>query len=166
VILGVSIVLWFLAAYPKAPEGASMVEQRAHSYAGRVGHALEPIIAPLGFDWRVGVGLVSSFVAREVFVSATGVVFGVETDSKGDTLPLRDALAQARWPDGRVLFTPLVCINLMIYYVFAMQCLSTTAIVRRETNSWGWTLFQQVYLTGTAWLVCFAIYQLGSRFGF
>jgi len=166
VILGVSIVLWFLAAYPKAAVGESPADQRAHSYAGVVGHALEPVIAPLGFDWRVGVGLVSSFVAREVFVSATGVVFGVETDAKGDTLPLRDALARARWPDGRALFTPLVCVNLMIYYVFAMQCLSTTAVVRRETNSWGWTLFQQFYLSATAWLVCFAVYQTGRALGY
>ena len=164
-ILGVSIVLWFLAAYPKASEGQPLTAQRAQSYAGKMGHALEPVIAPLGFDWRIGLGLVSSFVAREVFVSATGVVFGIETDAKGDTLPLRDALQKARWPDGRPLFTPLVCVNLMIYYVFAMQCLSTTAVVRRETNSWGWTLFQQFYLTATAWLVCFAIYQVGRMFG-
>lgn len=136
-----------------------------HSYAGMVGHALEPVIAPLGFDWRVGVGLLSSFVAREVFVSATGVIFGVETDPKGDTLPLRVALQKAQWPDGRLLFTPLVCINLMIYYVLAMQCLSTTAIVKRETNSWGWTLFQQFYLTATAWLVCFGVYQIGRMLG-
>lgn len=166
VILGVSIVLWFLAAYPRAPAGLAPAEQRAHSYAGRIGHVLEPVIAPLGFDWRIGVGLVSSFVAREVFVSATGVVFGVETDVKGDTLPLRAALQQARWPDGRALFTPLVCLNLMIYYVFAMQCLSTTAVVLRETNSWGWTLFQQFYLSGTAWLVCFAVYQAGRALGY
>ncbi len=166
VILGVSIVLWFLAAYPKAPDGVAPAEQRARSYAGRIGHVLEPVIAPLGFDWRVGVGLVSSFVAREVFVSATGVVFGVETDAKGDTLPLRAALQQARWPDGRALFTPLVCLNLMIYYVFAMQCLSTTAVVLRETNSWGWTLFQQLYLSATAWLVCFAVYQTGRVLGY
>jgi len=166
VILGVSIVLWFLAAYPKAAEGVAPAEQRAHSYAGHLGHVLEPVIAPLGFDWRIGVGLVSSFVAREVFVSATGVVFGVETDTKGDTLPLRAALQQARWPDGRALFTPLVCLNLMIYYVFAMQCLSTTAVVLRETNSWGWTLFQQLYLSGTAWLVCFVVYQTGRALGY
>ena len=165
VILGVSIILWFLAAYPKMPEGTPPAEQRAHSYAGMVGHALEPVIAPLGFDWRVGVGLLSSFVAREVFVSATGVIFGVETDPKGDTLPLRTALQKAQWPDGRRLFTPLVCINLMIYYVLAMQCLSTTAVVKRETNSWGWTLFQQFYLTATAWLVCFAVYQVGRALG-
>lgn len=165
VILGVSLILWFLAAYPKMPEGTPPAEQRAHSYAGMVGHALEPVIAPLGFDWRVGVGLLSSFVAREVFVSATGVIFGVETDPKGDTLPLRVALQKAHWPDGRLLFTPLVCINLMIYYVLAMQCLSTTAIVKRETNSWGWTLFQQFYLTATAWLVCFAVYQVGRVLG-
>lgn len=165
VILGVSIILWALAAYPKMPEGTPPAEQRAHSFAGQVGHVLEPVIAPLGFDWRIGVGLLSSFVAREVFVSATGVIFGVETDPKGDTLPLRDALRKATWPDGRPLFTSLVCINLMIYYVLAMQCLSTTAVVKRETNSWGWTLFQQFYLTATAWVVCFGVYQIGRWLG-
>jgi len=166
IILGVSIVLWFLTAYPKMPAGTPPVEQVAHSFAGRLGHTLEPVLRPLGFDWRIGVAIVSSFVAREVFVSATGVVFGVETDTKGNILPLRDALQHATWPDGRALFTPLVCLNLMIYYVLAMQCLSTTAVVRRETNSWGWAIFQQVYLSVTAWVVACAVYQAGRALGF
>ncbi len=166
IILGVSIVLWFLTAYPKMPAGTPPVQQVANSFAGRIGHALEPVLRPLGFDWRIGVAIVSSFVAREVFVSATGVVFGVETDTKGNILPLRDALQHATWPDGRALFTPLVCLNLMIYYVLAMQCLSTTAVVRRETNSWGWALFQQLYLSVTAWVVACAVYQIGHGLGF
>ena len=165
-ILGVSIVLWFLTAYPKAPVGTPPEQQIAHSFAGDVGRALEPVLRPLGFDWRIGIAIVSSFVAREVFVSATGVVFGVQTDSGGNLLPLRDALQHAVWPDGRALFTPLVCLNLMIYYVLAMQCLSTTAVVRRETNSWRWTIFQQIYLSATAWLVACAVYQIGRAFGF
>ncbi len=166
IILGVSIVLWFLTAYPKASAGMPPEQQIAHSFAGQVGRALEPVLRPLGFDWRIGIAIVSSFVAREVFVSATGVVFGVQTDSGGNLLPLRDALQRAVWPDGRALFTPLVCLNLMIYFVLAMQCLSTTAVVRRETNSWGWTLFQQFYLSATAWLVAFAVYQTGRALGF
>jgi ferrous iron transport protein B len=166
IILGVSIVLWFLTAYPKMPAGTPAVEQVAHSFAGRLGHTLEPVLRPLGFDWRIGVAIVSSFVAREVFVSATGVVFGVVTDTNGNILPLRDALQRATWPDGRALYTPLVCLNLMIYYVLAMQCLSTTAVVRRETNSWGWAIFQQVYLSVTAWVVACAVYQIGRALGF
>ncbi len=166
IILGVSIVLWFLAAYPKMPAGTPPAEQIAHSFAGRLGHALEPVLRPLGFDWRIGIAIVSSFVAREVFVSATGVVFGVENGGNENLPPLRDALQHATWPDGRALFTPLVCLNLMIYYVLAMQCFSTTAVVRRETNSWGWALFQQVYLSATAWLVAFAVYQVGRALGF
>jgi ferrous iron transport protein B len=164
VILGLSIVLWFLAAYPKAPEGATEQQQLAQSFAGRAGHALEPAIAPLGFDWQIGIGLIASFAAREVFVATMGVVFnaGAEDD---DTEPLRQALLGAKWPDGRPLFTPLVCFTLMVFYVFAMQCVSTVAVVRRETNSWKWPLFQIGYLTGTAWLVCFVVYQAGRALG-
>jgi len=166
VILGISIVLWFLAAYPKAPAGATDQEQLAQSFAGRAGHVLEPAIKPLGFDWQIGIGLISSFAAREVFVSTMGVVFNASSDDEEDTAPLRQALLAARWPDGRVLFTPLVCFTLMIFYVFAMQCVSTVAIVRRETNSWKWPLFQIAYMTGTAWILSFIVYQAGRALGF
>jgi ferrous iron transport protein B len=165
VILGISIVLWFLSAYPKAPDAATPTEQLAHSFAGRAGHALEPVIRPLGFDWHIGIGLITSFAAREVFVSTMGVVFNAETN-ENDTTPLRQALQSAHWPDGRILFTPLVCLTLMVFYVFAMQCMSTVAVVKRETNSWRWPLFQTAYMTGTAWIVCFIVYQVGRAFGF
>lgn len=166
VILGISIVLWFLSAYPKAPEGATPQQQLAQSFAGRAGHVLEPAIAPLGFDWQIGIGLISSFAAREVFVSTMGVVFNAEASDKDDTKPLREAMFAARWPDGRPLFTPLVCLSLMIFYVFAMQCMSTVAVVKRETNGWKWPLFQIAYMTGTAWLFSFAVYQAGRALGF
>ena len=165
VILGISIVLWFLAAYPKAPAGATPTQQLAQSFAGRAGHALEPAIKPLGFDWQIGIGLISSFAAREVFVSTMGVVFNAES-SKENTAPLRDALKAARWPDGRLLFTPLVCLTLMVFYVFAMQCMSTIAVVRRETNGWKWPIFQTLYMTGTAWVLTFIVYQTGRALGF
>ena len=166
IILAISIVLWFLTAYPKHPDpAATATAQIAHSFAGRTGHLLEPVIKPLGFDWRIGIGLVTSFAAREVFVSSMGVIFGVEgTDD--DTTPLRDALRAAHWPGGTALFTPLVCFTLMVFYVFAMQCMSTVAVVKRETNSWRWPLFQIFYMTGTAWLVCFVIYQAGRAMGY
>ena len=166
IILAISIVLWFLTTYPKHPDpAATATEQIAHSFAGRTGHLLEPVIRPLGFDWRIGIGLVTSFAAREVFVSSMGVIFGVE-GADDDTAPLRDALRAAHWPGGATLFTPLVCFTLMVYYVFAMQCMSTVAVVKRETNSWRWPLFQIAYMTGTAWLVCFAVYQTGRALGY
>ncbi|HWA09934.1 MAG TPA: ferrous iron transport protein B [Opitutaceae bacterium] len=165
VILGISIILWFLAAYPKAPAGETHAQQLAQSFAGRAGHALEPVIRPLGFDWRIGIGLISSFAAREVFVSTMGVVFDAES-SDDSTEPLQQAMRTASWPDGRVLFTPLVCLTLMIFFVFAMQCMSTLAVVRRETNSWKWPAFQTAYMTGTAWILCLLVYQAGRAFGF
>ncbi len=166
IILGISIVLWFLTTYPKHPDpAATATAQIAQSFAGRTGHLLEPVIKPLGFDWRIGIGLVTSFAAREVFVSSMGVIFGVASEDD-DTTPLRDALRSAHWPGGAALFTPLVCFTLMVYYVFAMQCMSTVAVVKRETNSWRWPLFQIAYMTGTAWLVCFALYQTGRALGY
>jgi ferrous iron transport protein B len=166
IILAISIVLWFLTTYPKLPDpAATATEQLAHSFAGRAGHLIEPVIKPLGFDWRIGIGLVTSFAAREVFVSSMGVIFGVEGRDE-DTAPIRDALRDARWPTGAPLFTPLVCLVLMVYYVFAMQCMSTVAVVKRETNSWRWPLFQIAYMTGTAWLVCFLFYQTGHALGY
>ncbi len=166
IILAISIVLWFLTTYPKLPDpNATPTEQIAHSFAGQAGHAIEPLIKPLGFDWRIGIGLITSFAAREVFVSSMGVIFGVES-SDDNTTPLRDALRAAHWPGGATLFTPLVCIVLMVFYVFAMQCMSTVGVVKRETNSWRWPLFQIAYMTGTAWLVCLIIYQAGRALGY
>ncbi len=165
VILGISVVLWFLSAYPKAPEGATPTQQLAQSFAGRAGHTLEPVIAPLGFDWQIGIGLITSFAAREVFVSTMSVVFNAESKDD-DTAPLRQAMLAAKWPDGRPLFTPLVCFTLMIFYVFAMQCMSTIAVVRRETNGWKWPIFQTLYMTGTAWILSFIVFQGGRALGF
>jgi len=166
IILGLSILLWFLTTHPRLPEDHTPQAQLAHSYAGMAGRAVEPAIRPLGFDWRIGIGLISSFAAREVFVSSMGVIFGVEDSGGKDTTPLRAALRQAQWPGGAPLFTPLVCLTLMIYYVFAMQCVSTIAVVKRETNSWRWPLFQMAYMTGTAWLLCMVVYQTGRAVGF
>lgn len=165
IILGISIILWFLAAYPKAPEGTPPTQQLAQSYAGQAGHFIEPAIEPIGFDWQIGIGLITSFAAREVFVSTMSVVFNAEDDGE-DTTPLRHALTNATWPDGRPLFTPLVCLTLMVFYVFAMQCVSTVIIVRKETNSWRWPLFQIGYMTGTAWILSFIVYQTGTALGF
>jgi ferrous iron transport protein B len=168
VILGLSIVLWFLATYPKSSDETPQQEALAHSFAGRAGHAIEPVIAPLGFDWRIGIGLINSFAAREVFNSAMGVIFAVEDtgDEAATQLSLRDALRAAERPDGTKLFTPLICLNLMVFYVFAMQCISTIAVVKRETNGWKWPLFQLGYMTGFAWLLCLVVYQTGHALGY
>ncbi len=165
VILAISIVLWALTTFPRVP-GAMPAEQVAHSYAGQIGQAIEPVIKPLGFDWQIGVGLVTSFAAREVFVSSMAVIFNVDENQEDATVPLRQALLAARWPDGRPLFTPLVCFTLMVFYVFALQCVSTIVVVRRETGSWRWPLFQLAYMTTTAWVVCFAVRQIGLLLGF
>ncbi len=166
IILGISIVLWFLSTYPKSPEFVSSSDAVAHSFAGQIGHALEPVIEPLGFDWRVGIGLIASFAAREVFVSSIAVVFSVDQGDEEGLTPLRQALLAAEWPNGKPLFTPLVCFTLMVFYVFAMQCVSTIVIVKRETNSWRWPLFQLVYLTGTAYILSLIVFQGGRLLGF
>ncbi len=165
VILAISVLMWALSTYPKAPEGTPPAERLSHTIAGHIGQALEPAIKPLGFDWQIGIGLISSFAAREVFVSTMGVIFNVSDDSADENnTGLRQALRGARWPDGRTLFTPLVCFNLMVFYVFSLQCMSTIAVVYRETKSWRWPAFQVAYMTGFAWLVCFGIYQVGRLF--
>lgn len=166
IILGISIVLWCLSTYPKSPESVSPSDAVAHSFAGHIGQALEPVIKPLGFDWRIGIGLIASFAAREVFVSSIAVVFSVDQGDEEGLTPLRQALLAAEWPNGKPLFTPLVCFTLMVFYVFAMQCVSTMVIVKRETNSWRWPLFQLAYLTGTAYIVSLIVFQGGRLLGF
>jgi ferrous iron transport protein B len=172
VILALSIVLWALATYPKHPDAhATRSDALAHSFAGRIGHAIEPAIKPLGYDWKVGVGLLASFTAREVFVGTMAVIYNVEGAGRKaggleESSTLRDALAGAAWPNGARVFTPLVCVGLMVFYVLAMQCVSTLVIVRRETNSWKWPLFQLAYMTGLAYVAALVVYQGGRLLGF
>ena len=166
VILGLSILIWFASTYPKS-ESADPTIALENSFAGRAGKLIEPVIEPLGYNWKIGIGLIGSFAAREVFVSTMSVVYAVEAaDSEEDLTPLRQRLREDRRPDGTPVFTPLVCLGLLIFYVFAMQCVSTIAIVRRETNSWKWPLFQLGYMSGTAYLLAFAIYQIGTALGY
>ncbi len=166
VILALSILLWALATYPKpADPSASAADALSQSYAGHAGHAIEPLIAPLGFDWKIGIGLIGSFAAREVFVGTMRSVYDIETSGKEDTLPLRETMAKERRADGTPVFTPLVCVGLMVFYVLAMQCISTVAIVRRETNSWRWPLFQAGYMIALAWAGSFIVYQGGRLLG-
>ncbi len=168
VILGISILLWAANTYPKSP-GADAATQSENSFAGRLGHAIEPVIKPLGYDWRIGVGIIASFAAREVFVGAMKISFNVADDEEDEavtTKRLRDRFVESKRDDGSPLFSPLTCLSLMVFYVFALQCASTVAVVRRETNSWRWPLFQIAYMTATAYLAALVVYQGGRLLGY
>jgi len=191
VILAITVVLWFLASYPRGgPEvrelqgrqaaalaagdapGARLVERQIagttleHSFAGQVGRALEPAIAPLGFDWRIGIGLVTSLAAREVMVATMATVFNLG-NSQHDMVPLRQSLRDATDSrTGRKAYSPLTGVSLMVFFVLACQCMSTVAVVRRETQSWRWPLFMLVMMNAMAWIASFAVYQGGRLLGF
>ena len=171
VILGISIILWFLATFPKTPQrpGApepTKSEQLQQSFAGHIGRAMEPAIAPLGMDWRIGIGLVAAQAAREVFCGTMAIVYNVERKKGDDPDTLAVTLRKQQRPDGSEVFTPLTCLAILIFFVLSMQCVSTLAVVRRETNSLRWPLFQFCYMTGTAYLAALLIYQGGRALGF
>jgi ferrous iron transport protein B len=141
-------------------------EKLRHSFAGMMGRAIEPIIAPLGFDWKMGIGIVGSFAAREVFVSTMSTVYNVgNDDSESGTSSLTKTLREQKHADGTPVYTALTAVTLMVFYVFALQCVSTVAIVRRETNSWKWPIFQWVYMGILAWGFAFATFHMGKLLG-
>lgn len=200
VILGVNILLWFLATYPKnseiernysekraaiaQPGQPSLTEQQQfqldeltnaesgeklrQSFAGQMGHLIEPAIAPLGFDWKMGIGIIASFAAREVFVSTMSTVYNVgsASDTGALNLTLAQTLRAQTRPDGSPVYTPLVAVTLMVFYVFALQCVSTISVVRRETNSWKWPAFQWLYMGVLAWTLAFITFHGGHALGF
>jgi len=138
-------------------------EKLRHSFAGMAGRTIEPIIAPLGFDWKMGIGIIGSFAAREVFVSTMSTVYNVgDYDSSESSMKsLAKTLQSQKRPDGTPVYTALTGVTLMVFYVFALQCASTVAVVRRETNSWKWPLFQWIYMGLLAWGLAFVTYQGG-----
>ena len=142
-------------------------EKLRHSFAGRMGHFIEPAIAPLGFDWKMGIGIITSFAAREVFVSTMSTVYNVGSadESESGKQALAQTLREQRRPDGSPLYTPLLAITLMVFYVFALQCASTVAVVRRETNSWKWPVFQWLYMGALAWILAFIAWHGGHWLG-
>lgn len=190
VIVALTVVLWALMTFPRAGlEPDVMVARQAqvqalseparaqaaatlerddaqaklqNSIAGRIGHFIEPTIAPLGFDWRIGIGLVGSFAAREVLVPIMGQVFGRGSQADIDD---RYAADVGKTMASSGALTPLKGLSLMVFFAIAMQCLSTLATIRRETNSWRWPIFAVVYLNSLAWLASFAVYQIGTRMG-
>jgi len=147
-------------------DAAAEGEQVRNSYAGRLGRAIEPAIAPLGFDWKMGVGLISSFAARETLVSTLSIVYNVGKDAEADSPSLVEAVRAAKRPDGRPAWTPLVAVSMMVFFVLACQCMSTVAVVRRETNSWRWPLFMVGYMLVLAYGASFVTYQGGRLLGF
>lgn len=163
VILALSIVLWFLSTFPRA-EQASPAEQLQQSYAGQIGQFMEPVFQPLGYDWKINIGVLASFAAREVFVSTMAIVYSVEDEE--DTESIVKTLAMQQRPDGTAVFTPRTTMSLLVFFVFAMQCMSTVAVTKRETNSWRWALFQLGYMTGFAYIAALAVYQIGGLLGF
>jgi ferrous iron transport protein B len=206
VILGISILLWFLSTYPRNPElSAKFAAQKEavattsfpdvtgdeaiakaregkiaeleeaekgellrNSFAGQAGRLIEPAIKPLGMDWKIGIGVVASFAAREVFVSTMSTVYNVggADDSDEGTKRLADTLQEQTREDGSKVYTTLFGISLMVFYVFALQCVSTVAVVYRETGGWKWPLFQWVYMGGLAWGAAFIVYQGGRLLGY
>jgi ferrous iron transport protein B len=132
-----------------------------NSYAGKIGRTIEPVIKPLGFDWQIGIGIVSSFAAREVIVSTLAIVYGVGEDAaEHNRSSLYDSLRHATRSDGMPIFNTATCVSLLVFYILAAQCLSTTVVVRRETNSWKWPLFQIAYMSGLAYVASFLVYQI------
>lgn len=149
-------------------EAARAGDRLRHSFAGWLGHAVEPVFRPLGFDWKISIGIVTSFAAREVFVSTMSVVYNVagggEPDAEVQALAV--VLREQRRPDGTLMYSTLTGLTLLVFYVVALQCASTVAIVRRETNSWKWAIFQWTYLGALAWILAFVTWQVGRWLGY
>jgi ferrous iron transport protein B len=181
VIMVISLILWGLSSF--GPSGrinklSAKYEQQLNvpgtdslqaekdfqsaklenSYAGILGKSIEPAIEPLGFDWKIGIALITSFAAREVFVGTMATLYSVG-DSDNELL-LKEKMKAAVRPGGAPVFNLASGLSLMIFYVFAMQCMSTLAVVKRETRSWKWPIIQFIYMTGLAYLMSLLVYQL------
>ena len=188
VILVCTVLLWALLYFPRGGvlskdyaaleagaatpairatfEAQEAGERLRESYGGRLGRALEPAIAPLGFDWKIGVGLIGAFAAREVFISTLAVVHGIGKEGDESRGLLQDRIRAERGPDGRPRYTPLVGLSLMVFFALCAQCMSTLAVVRRESHSLRWPLFLFSYMTALAWVASFTVYQVGKALGF
>ena len=183
VIMVISLILWALSTYgpPKKmqavaqhydtliqqtpAQAADLTTQKQsellqQSFAGILGRTIEPVIRPLGYDWKIGIALITSFAAREVFVGTMATLYSVEGGKDADEKTLTQKMQHARRPDGSPVYTLAAGVSLMIFYLLAMQCMSTLAVVKRETRSWKWPLIQLSYMTGLAYIVSLIAYQL------
>ena len=189
VILACTVILWVLLHFPRDEardahfesqrnvlvakqlphdelDAQESAENMRHSWGGQVGHAIEPALAPLGFDWKIGIGLVGAFAAREVFVTTMGVVYGAGDKANEESATLRSKIKAESRADGKPVYTPLVGLSLMIFFALACQCMSTLAAVKRETQSWKWPVFLFAYMGVLAWVASFVVYQGGRAIGF
>jgi ferrous iron transport protein B len=188
-ILVISLVLWALATYPKTPveqmpadvqarlsalqaagntvAANHLIEQTQleNSFAGRLGHAIEPVFAPLGLDWKMSVGVVTSFAAREVIVSTLGILYGLGPEAADSPQTITESLRSSARADGTPVFTAATCLSLLVFYALAMQCLPTQAVARRETGGWKWPLVQLGYMTALAYTAALVTYQAASAAG-
>ena len=189
VIFSVAVVVWALAYYPRSAEIAPLVEQQREtaayalagtdlveeyeridhlaaaaqleqSWLGRAGHTIEPVFAPLGWDWRVSAAVIAGFPAREVVIAVLGTVYALGDEADERTLSSR--LKSSTWPDGRPVFTLPMVIGLLIFYACCLQCAATLAVIRRETNSWRWPVFAWVYMTAIGYVGALLAFQIGS----
>jgi ferrous iron transport protein B len=165
ILLAIFIILWALTTYPKS-ESEDPGEKLAHSAMGRIGAVVEPLVKPLGLDGRAGTAILTSFAAREAFVGSMTQLFHIEeSEDEDETLNrLQTALASATWPDGRKMFTIPALLALIVFYIYALQCLPTSAVVAREAGSWKWAAGQFVFMSAFAWLAAFAVFQITSLF--
>jgi ferrous iron transport protein B len=172
VIFAVSVVLWVLMTFPRVEQtpGMSDAEHAAvsldQSVAGRFGHLIEPAIEPLGYDWKIGVGLFASFAAREVFVGTMGIIYSVGEDADEESEDLRAQLVAARRPDGSKVFSLATVFSLLVFYIFALQCGATVAVVKRESGTWGFAIGQLVAFLALAWLGAFVTYRVMAALGY
>jgi len=183
VIIVISLILWALSSFgppgrmtrikenyaslmAKSPDSTLELQKNKqtalleNSYAGILGRTIEPVIHPLGYDWKIGIALITSFAAREVFVGTMATLYSVEGGKDADPQTLQQRLRSARRDNGTPVYTLATGLSLMIFYVLAMQCMSTLAVVRRETRSWKWPAIQLVYMTSLAYVVSLLAYQL------
>ena len=132
------------------------------SFLGRLGHFVAPAVRPLGWDWKIGVGALASFPAREVIISTLGTIYSLGSDIDEQSEGLREKMREQRWPDGRPIYTVPVALSVMVFFALCAQCAATLMVIRRETNSWFWPAFTFTYMTVLAWLGALATYQIGS----
>jgi len=171
IILLASILLWVMLSFPRVAPPPELEASAARAWtlersaAGQLGHALEPIIEPLGFDWKIGVGLVASLAAREIIVATLAQIYATEAGDDETSPSLREALRNDRRPDGRAVFDPPTVGALLAFFVFALQCTSTIAIMKRETNSWRWPAFAFGYLFVLAYAAAFLTHRVISALG-
>jgi len=150
IIMIASIIIWFLGYYPRHDTHESVAEQQENSYIGQIGKAIEPVIKPLGFDWKLGIGLISGVGAKELVVSTLGVLYTNEGDVENVNL------------SDRIPITPLVALAYMLFVLIYFPCIATFAAIKQESGSWKWAIFAAGYTTGLAWLVAFTVFQIGS----